>query len=176
MLDWWKKKEKPSIESVAEQVAKAVAVALAAQREEDARVKAEQESAARQAMADAAAVVPDPVEEELPPMEPLLRVTITCKTNEKGNLEAVYDVESNDAGIQSVDRAYDGPRWNKMRSDQEKIILFLYDAVSTLAEPLLPDATVTELDLRREAFEVAPPNEPFVTNEVDISGATRYGS
>jgi len=175
-MNWFKKK--PSVEEV---VAEAVSAALKLERDEATRQRArdakkQEEEAARIEAArieEAEKAKSDAI--DAAGQEPLLRVVITAKINEAGNLEAVYDVESNDAGIQMIDRSYEGPRWNKLRSDQEKITLFLYDAVSSLAEPILPDATVTELDLRREVFDSPGQAQPFVTTEVDITGATRYG-
>jgi len=170
-MNWFKKK--PSVEEV---VAEAVSAALKLERDEATRQRArdakkQEEEAAR--IEEAEKAKSDAI--DAAGQEPLLRVVITAKINEAGNLEAVYDVESNDAGIQMIDRSYEGPRWNKLRSVQEKITLFLYDAVSSLAEPILPDATVTELDLRREVFDSPGQAQPFVTTEVDITGATRYG-
>jgi len=114
-----------------------------------------------------------PIEEvpETPPdTEPVLVIQITCQTKTDGGLEAIYNVESNDLGIQAIDRAYaEMPKWDRTLTNQEKVILFLYDAISTLAEPLLPDATVTELDLRREVFAAPVGNQKWVTDNVDIA-------
>ena len=163
-LMWWRK-PRPSVDEL---ISKAVSDALERERQ-------------KQETMDVIKAATDVLshetnqEGEVPAIEePLVRITITCQVNSTGNLEALYNVEHNEAGIQSIDRSYsEMPRWNKMRPDQEKIIMFLYDAVSTLAEPLLPDATVTELDLRREIFETNP--QPWITNEVDIAHAERYG-
>lgn len=151
MLKWWKKETPPAvdIEKLTKEIEERVRASLTPPP------------------------APEPVPEPTPepePTGPKLVVTIECKQKPDGGLEAVYTVESNEAGIHQIDRAYaEMPKWNALASDQEKVVLFLYDAISTLAEPLLPDPTVTELDIRREVLSAPVANQKWVTDEVDIA-------
>ncbi len=160
--DYWFRKKTPQI--TLEELTRVVDKKLAEQLET--LQKAHQEEISR-----LKPPVPEVMEAPAPQTEePMLEIHISFKTKPDGGLEAIYNVESNEAGIQAIDRSYaEMPKWNQLASNQDKIVLLMYDAMSTLAEPLLPDATLTELDLRREVFAAPVPNQKWVTDEVDIS-------
>lgn len=166
MFNFFKKKP-----DITETIQNAVSEALRAEREVQA--KAEQEEKDR-LEASKTKTRPEDMKEaeevERDESEPVLVVEMRMQLNKEGAVEVVYNFDHNAKAIHEIDRYYAGtPFWKKARLDQEKVVLFMYDSVTSLAEPYLPDNTVTELDLFRESvLGPAPVNQPFVTDEIDI--------